>query len=1100
MATVSAAPLHRPKKLVRYGKASSRSTWGSRNGSSWLGDDEDEPAAMSPVSDRRAAMESRVPRKATIDGLVEKAPLEQARGSEMDVKPAEPPVRQRPIKPDLSRTMAPVAQRVVKQPAQERAPTSASRFSKKRDAFDVPSSDDEDTEVPLRRILPSRTPLAKRNLVAETPSADAPLATWEKAKLSPDSRLQPRGQVRSKEALRSDAVLDDGARHLAPRKELVRSPRQDGVRGSSDTVSNAMEASQALSAAARLALRRQQASSNARPVPVTSEAGRSNAPSNKRVGSPADVASLATGKRARKSPPNDADQGQLPAVGTFVDPVCEAPPPTVNSTMDLDIYDVPADDVYVAPIKPNTTADDAKARRARRSKVSSASILTPKKGISAPARLTDMLPPDTNGTETRPHSHIASRSKQSTPRRTATPTVAFPPATSPTAEISSPRTATKAAGTLTPRQAHLWSQLLPSDPPAPTPSSLAIRELTLSGRARTGVGDTRPRTLFKSSSDVPEMHRRRTRLVDRLKASAPTSENVSSEEDSDAEMEDADSLVQQVPLRHADDASTQLVHSQPQIQSTTTDSGPQITYSRTRSYLPEDTLEANLLLDLPSFTPRQPISLSREPSKTTLATQKSALDLDGSDEEGAASGRMRTIHELRAAGRHNRFVQETEGLLEDIADHDASGRSRRRGALVELGTKCMEKAYVEKFVALGFETKILAEVAAERDGVADFVLAGVFAVLLAAEPPEHTVRSLKQSGLLAWLVGLLHVEVDVGTMAKERKNNMSKAAQGTLVDFAKAVQMHTALWGDLRPTTVTPRLLALKAMDLLVGRLRRSGDKTELLDAAQLDAVLPHTGSASTGPVADLGVAISLLEALSTSALQLAWPAPLLERLVVLLPTLSDSPDIPPHTVFLALRLTLNLTNDNAPTCDLFARPETVEYLLTTVQTGFATLDQPDNDTVPDDQRSLSYDLLILALASCVNLAEHSASFRLLTLQSSATLTSLLTTFIDSQALLATADSLDQSSTNVALGYLAVMLANLCQCASARAFVEARLPNGDLGVLVEAVAEFVRQHERVDGLGFEGEEGSGVWGGFTEKLRAVLGRVRAVADADAEEA
>ncbi|KAK3074625.1 hypothetical protein LTR53_002770 [Teratosphaeriaceae sp. CCFEE 6253] len=1080
MATVSAAPLHRPKKLVRYGKASSRSTWGSRNGSSWLGDDEDEPAAMGPVSDRRAAVESRVPRKATIDGSVEKAPLEQARGSGMHVKPAEPPVRQRPIKPDLSRTMAQVAQRVVKQPAQERAPTSASRFSKKRDAFDVPSSDDEDTEVPLRRILPSRTPLATRNLVEETPSADAPLATWEKAKLSPDSRLQPRGNVRSKEAIRSDAVLDDRARHLAPRKELVRSLRQDGVRGNSNIVSDAMEASHALSAAARLALRRPQASSNPRPVPVTSEAGRLNAPSNKRVGSPADVASLATRKRARKSPPNDADQGQLPAVGTLVDPVCEAPPPTVSSAMDPDIYDVPADDVYVAPIKPNTTADDAKARRARRSKASSASILTPNKGISAPARLTEMLPPDTNGTETRPHCHSASRSKQSTPRRTATTTNVSSPATSPTTGASSLRT------------------LLPSDPPAPTPSSLAIKELTLSGRARTGAGDTRPRVLFKSSSDVPEMHRRRTRLVDRLKASAAASESVSSEEDSDAEMKDTDTLTQQAPLRQTDDANTQLVHSQPHTLSTTTDSGPQITYARTRSYLPEDTLEANLLLDLPSFTPRQPINLSREPSKTALTTQKLAFDLNDSDEEGAASGRMRTIHELRAAGRHNRFVQETEGLLEDIADHDASGRSRRRGALVELGTKCMEKGYVERFVALGFETRIFAEVGAQRDGVADFVLAAVFAVMLAAPPPEHTVRSLKQSGLLAWLVGLLHLEVDVGTMAKERKNNMSKAAQGTLVDFARAVQIHTALWSDLRPTTITPRLLALRAMDLLVGKLRRSGDKTELLDAAQLDTVLSDSGSALTGLVADPGVAISLLEALSTSALQLAWPAPLLERLVVLLPALSDSPDIPPHTVFLALRLTLNLTNDNAPTCDLFARPETVEYLLTTVQTGFATLDQPDDDTAPDDQRNLSYDLLILALASCVNLAEHSASFRLLTLQSSATLTSLLTTFIDSQALLATADSLDQSSTNVALGYLAVMLANLCQCAAPRAFVKARLPNGDLGVLVEAVAEFVRQHEKVDGLGFEGEEGSGVWGGFTEKLRAVLGRVRAVAETDAE--
>ena len=58
--------------------------------------------------------------------------------------------------------------------------------------------------------------------------------------------------------------------------------------------------------------------------------------------------------------------------------------------------------------------------------------------------------------------------------------------------------------------------------------------------------------------------------------------------------------------------------------------------------------------------------------------------------------------------------------------------------------------------------------------------------------------------------------------------------------------------------------------------------------------------------------------------------------------------------------------------------------------------------------------------------------------------------------------------------------------------------------MVEGVEEFVRHHQcadrelEVEGDGggggvFGGEEGREVWGGFTERLRGVLGRLREVA-------
>ncbi|KAK5677642.1 hypothetical protein LTR17_027693, partial [Elasticomyces elasticus] len=45
MATILSSPLQRPKKLVCYGKATSRTI----SSSQWLGDEEDEPAAPQPA-------------------------------------------------------------------------------------------------------------------------------------------------------------------------------------------------------------------------------------------------------------------------------------------------------------------------------------------------------------------------------------------------------------------------------------------------------------------------------------------------------------------------------------------------------------------------------------------------------------------------------------------------------------------------------------------------------------------------------------------------------------------------------------------------------------------------------------------------------------------------------------------------------------------------------------------------------------------------------------------------------------------------------------------------------------------------------------------
>ncbi|KAK3676311.1 hypothetical protein LTR78_003585 [Recurvomyces mirabilis] len=1077
MATYATASVQRPKKLVRYGKSTSRSTWSTKHVDSWLDDEESDAAA--PNAKRVQTV------KATYQ--VQKPAIQDSKKQE-----AIDPVRrstQQPVPKHESSKPGSNVSKPLPNPARP-APQSAKQHAKSRDLFDVPSSGDEaEEDYVLKRPTPPNSRHSK-TLVDDTDTVEA-LAPWETRRTSVTDMRTWRGSVSPEAQLKSD-LAKEAVRCGDNEHAIFDTPAR--VRTSETTTSTSLQ--EPSTAAARLAARRQQHRAPSASPATT----RPPVQSNKRSDAAVEATLVRPSKRARKAspPPTESEDTFMTEATPAV--VCEN---SSNEVLDagkaIEIYDFPVDDETSPPpvtMKPKQAMEKNKRRTA-----SSSARATPIKGLSAPAALAQMLPADTDSTDTPSRSPSVLHSRTATLRRSATPANAQKDPAPAHGHVSSSSPTTKATGTLTPKQAQLWSQLLPSDPPADTPSSLAMKDLRLEGRRRrVDKVPSLSSTLTKSKSDVPELHTCRVRLVDRLKAAASSSDSDSSEEQSDI---DDDVVMSNVQSASAKDGirETQAANTQSQSQSqAAAESGPRITYARTRSYLPEDNPEDALLFGLPAFTPAKPAGLVRQPGRTNAALQKSAFDLEDSDEE-AGTGRIRTIHELRAAGRNNRFMQETETLLEDIAQDSSSGRSRRRSALAELATKLMEKGFAERFCAQGFERALADSIAASaRDLVGDVLGMAVISLLLLAEPPDHVVTHLKERNLIAAFGYTLSEELDFSKLVKERKHNIAKATQGTFASFAITMLGHEALWAETRPRILSPRILALKTMDLLVGRLRRLGDRSELLDETQLQLVLPESESDHEREAADLGLAVSVLEALSSSALRLQWPEDLLQRLAALLSSLGEATTAPKHTVFLALRLTLNLTNDNARNCGIFAaRQSTIQYLVTSVQHGFTALEeaQTASETDPtEEQDNLSYDLLVLSMGSMINLAEHSLAARHHTITSSTsrtTLESLLTVFDRAQDRIENAESLTESSTNVAFGYLAVMLANLCLDTEVRGFVAIKLPGRHLGLLVESVEEFVRHHERVDALGFEGAEGREVWGAFTEKLRGVLERLRGVA-------
>jgi hypothetical protein len=88
----------------------------------------------------------------------------------------------------------------------------------------------------------------------------------------------------------------------------------------------------------------------------------------------------------------------------------------------------------------------------------------------------------------------------------------------------------------------------------------------------------------------------------------------------------------------------------------------------------------------------------------------------------------------------------------------------------------------------------------------------------------------------------------------------------------------------------------------------------------------------------------------------------------------------------------------------------------------------------------------------------------------------------------------------VAGGFLAVLLGTVCQDATIRQKVRARLPNGSLASLISAVEEFALYNQRVDqimvdrvGNADDDEEKSELWTDYkeyTQRLRMIAGHLK----------
>jgi hypothetical protein len=232
-------------------------------------------------------------------------------------------------------------------------------------------------------------------------------------------------------------------------------------------------------------------------------------------------------------------------------------------------------------------------------------------------------------------------------------------------------------------------KVIPEDNPSQNAVTTKIAKKRLAAKMQTtirskiktpmnNIQNGEPFGLF--AYDLSPMVQPRKRLIDvlgtgqagpRKKSCSPSASDVSDRMSSQESSQDADiygsgsqSELQSQEFPESQEASSQevTIMSVQRQQLGNARAGPRVTYARERSYRTEEpagSLEDMLNIPLPSIKPMQPPRRRLE--------QLALPDHDGESMETKKSKSMiKSIHELRAAGEHSRFIDDVEDLFLDI--------------------------------------------------------------------------------------------------------------------------------------------------------------------------------------------------------------------------------------------------------------------------------------------------------------------------------------------------------------------------------------------------------------------------------------------------
>ncbi|KAL8801702.1 MAG: hypothetical protein Q9200_006858 [Gallowayella weberi] len=704
--------------------------------------------------------------------------------------------------------------------------------------------------------------------------------------------------------------------------------------------------------------------------------------------------------------------------------------------------------------------------------------------------------------------HVATPSSNRTPRglRGIHPSIA--PAHTHSSGSPTPRTPThpkRVAKATTPRQQELWSMLLPESDQTSNPKPRCPNYLDLSNLdsgAKSCVTPESPAT-GSARSFMPGIATRAAkhvfrgrRLIDKLQPAASMSQNCVKISSDPALLSDADGGDVLTLKRHSSyDAGlcyppsdgggpnfTDIVNKLPRSQrngNQPISSGGRLkaTYSSQRSYLANSGSDEAALFDVTFVDDNEnkaDKTLRRQPRTGTLSPGIELIEnVEEEENDGSQGSSMRTIHELRESGESIRHLNETEAILDDIDGHGLTSMGLKRRRLLDLVRRLQEPAFCRVLLDQQFDNRLLSESASkDNDAVTDALLAMAVLYLVAAPLGRQAAPQSYDLRVADFFANKLNHDQALIDLILSRRCNISRQDQSDLEVYFFQTVPQSPLWRSGAPAKLSSRLIALQGLDYLMRKKREAGCRSEILPPKTIQRLVetlpPCRGTAKSSAdlLLETRLAISVLESHTISGVSLdnqQWTEKTLGPITSVLSWLPCYPqNWSEDTQKLTLRLYLNLTNNNPQLCEAFASREVVENVLSIVQSHFHSISSSKRDF--DGRNDL--DTLILALGALINLVEWSTSVRHIMTsneeQDECCVKALAGLFVARREMVAEVYSEEETSSNVAFGYLSVLLSYLCVEDHARRIVQHELPGGKLQSLLDTVEEFLNYHRQID--------------------------------------
>lgn len=413
--------------------------------------------------------------------------------------------------------------------------------------------------------------------------------------------------------------------------------------------------------------------------------------------------------------------------------------------------------------------------------------------------------------------------------------------------------------------------------------------------------------------------------------------------------------------------------------------GLKYTYSSERSHLENTGMDDTNFLDMPilrdNVPPGDALPSKRMRAKAPTLDATAFGDPRKAHLDGSQNSSMRTIHELRESGENARQINEIEALFDDIDGSSLIPVSLRRGKLLELATKIQEPAWCRLLLDQGLDRRLLILSALwNNDAVFNLLLASMLLHLIAAPFASPHLNDSRIADLFATR---LKDDQDLVNVAQSRRSNISKRVQCEIKDYVDAVG-RSNIWRSGAPTQQSGRMIGLQGLEYLVRKRREADCKNDVLQPKiiiQLVEMLPLPSEAPTLPLStdellETRLAISILESCTISGANhddSQWVGATLAPILAILPRLAQVSLIDSEgTQRLALRLYLNLTNNNPRLCQEFAKVDVIRSILDIIESHSRILSNPEQQS----NSPAALDTMILALGTLINLVEWSAAVR----------------------------------------------------------------------------------------------------------------------------